>query len=129
MARAKRRMTAADFDTVRALLKNISQERGDAARAALVDGDTLAVIAARHSCSRQAVNEVVGTFWDALTRYQEAQRTAENQGLLLPPGWEKITMIAPSYLIEKWRAELAAAGTATPAEQNRTDGPKKTRSR
>ena len=49
-------MTAADFDAVRPLLKNVSKERGDAARSALVDGETLAVIAERHGCSRQAIN-------------------------------------------------------------------------
>lgn len=109
MARDKRRMTAADFDAVRPLLKNVSKERGDAARSALVDGETLAVIAERHGCSRQAINNVVTTFWDKLTDYHQAQRATANAGVLLPPGWEQVTLIAPSALIEKFRAEIAAS--------------------
>lgn len=108
MARDKRRMTAADFDAVRPLLKNVSKERGDAARSALVDGETLAVIAERLGCSRQAINNVVTTFWEKLADYHAAQRATANAGVLLPPGWEQVTLIAPSALIEKFRAEIAA---------------------
>jgi len=108
MTRAKRRMTAADFDAVRPLLKNISNERVAAARAALVEGETLAEIAARYGWSRQAVNTAVGTFWDKLAEYQEAQRTSTHAGVLVPPGWEVVTLIAPRALVEKFRAEIAA---------------------
>lgn len=119
MARDKRRMTAADFDAVRPLLKNVSKERADAARSALVDGETLAVIAERHNCSRQAINNIVTTFWDKLTDYHEAQRASANAGVLLPPGWEQVTLIAPSVLIEKFRAEIAAMANVSPSERKR----------
>lgn len=110
MAREKlRRMTAADFDSVRPLLKNVSDDRAAAARAALVDGETLAVIAQRHGCSRSAVNGAVGTFWNRLEEYHEAQRAAAHAGLLVPPGWEVVTLVAPSALVTKFRAEIALA--------------------
>lgn len=119
MARTKRRMTAAEFDAVRPLLPNIREDRCAAARAALVDGETLAVIAEKYGWSRQAVNTLVNTFCDALTRYHEAQRATANAGVLLPPGWEKVTLIAPSRLIDKFRAEIAELATMVGAEQNK----------
>ena len=110
MTRAKlRRMTAAEFDAVRPLLKNVSDDRAAAARAALVDGETLAVIAQRHGCSRAAVNGAVGTFWNRLEEYHEAQRATAHAGLLVPPGWEVVTLVAPSALVTKFRAEIALA--------------------
>ena len=119
MARDKRRATATDFDAVRPLLKNVSDDRADRARSALVDGETLAVIAERHGCSRQAINNDVKTFWDKITDYHAAQRTTSNAGVLLPPGWEQVTLIAPSALIEKFRAEIAMMATLSPADQKR----------
>jgi len=112
MTRIKRRMTEADFDATRKLLKNISDERAAAARSALVDGETLAVIAERHNWSRQAVNNVVGTFWDKLGEYHEAQRAKTHAGVLVPPGWEIVTLIAPSALVEKFRHEIAALASS-----------------
>lgn len=119
MAREKRRMTQADFDAVRPLLKNVSKDRCDAAKSALVDGETLAVVAARHGCTRQAINNTVNTFWNRATEYYEAQSATANAGVLLPPGWEQVTLIAPRALIEKFRAEIAALATISPAEQKR----------
>jgi hypothetical protein len=117
MAREKRRMTQADFDAVIPLLKNVSKDRCDAAKSALVDGETLAVVAARHNCTRQAINNTVNTFWAKATDYYEAQRATANAGVLLPPGWEQVTLIAPRALIEKFRAEIAALATLSPAER------------
>lgn len=119
MTRAKRRMTAADFDAARKLLKNVSDDRAAAARSALVDGETLAVIAERHNWSRQAVNKVVGRFWDKLEEYHEAQRAKTHEGVIVPPGWEIVTLIAPSALVERFRAEIAAFGSASVEEHKR----------
>lgn len=122
MARDKRRATATDFDAVRPLLKNVSDDRANRARAALVEGETLAVIAKRHGCSRQAINNDVKTFWDKLTDYHAAQRATANAGILLPPGWEQVTLIAPSALIEKFRAEIAAsAAVFAPGDKKRAE--------
>ncbi len=122
MARPKRRMTAADFDAIRPLLPNIREDRCAAARAALVDGETLADVAEKNGWSRQAVNTLVNTFCDALTRYHEAQRATANAGVLLPPGWEQVTLIAPTRLIDKFRAEIAELASTGGAGQNKPHG-------
>src|SRR5476649_1648547 len=112
MAISKRRMTAADFEAVRPLLR-ISQDRVDAARAALVDGLPHQAIATPYGWTRQAVNDAVTAVWKTLQDYRAAQSKSANAGLLLPPGWEQVTLIAPTALIERFRAEIATyAGAA-----------------
>jgi hypothetical protein len=106
--REKRRMTAAEFEAVRPLLK-ISTDRIDAARSALVDGDTLQAVAEVYGWSRQAVGDAVNAVWRTCELYRQSQRAAINAGALLPPGWEQVTLIAPSSLIAKFRAEIAQA--------------------
>lgn len=105
MPRPKRRMTAIEFDAIQVLLPGISKKRRAAARAALVDGETLAVVGIRFNCSRQAVNTLVNIFCDGLARFHEAQRVM-NAGELVPPGWEWATLIAPDHLIKKLRADI-----------------------
>lgn len=105
MPRPKRRMSAIEFDAIQVLLPGISKKRCAVARAALVDGETLAVVGNRFNCSRQAVNTLVNIFCDGLVRFHEAQRVM-NAGELVPPGWELATLIAPSQLINKLRAEI-----------------------
>lgn len=106
--RAKRRMTAAEFEAVRPLL-NISDDRIKAARLALVDGQTLQAVGDQFGWSRQAVGDAVSVVWKKLEDYHESQRVAANAGALLPPGWEQVTLIAPSHLIAKFRSEIAQA--------------------
>lgn len=106
--RAKRRMTAAEFEAVRPLL-NISDDRIKAARLALVDGQTLQAVGDQFGWSRQAVGDAVSVVWKKLEDYHESQRVAANAGALLPPGWEQVTLIAPIHLIAKFRSEIAQA--------------------
>jgi hypothetical protein len=113
MAISKRRMTATDFEAVRPLLR-ISEERINAARAALVDGRTHQEIAAPHGWTRQAVNDSVTAVWRVLSDYRKAQAKSAGAGLLLPPGWEQVTLIAPKALIEKFRAEIALYADPAP---------------
>jgi len=101
-------MISAEFEAVRPFLK-ISDDRINAARAALVDGLTLQTVGDRYGWSRQAVGDAVGAVWRALENYHQSQRAAANAGALLPPGWEQVTLIAPSHLIAKFRAEIAKA--------------------
>jgi len=108
--RAKRRMTAAEFEAVRPLL-NISDDRIKAARLALVDGQTLAAVGYQFGWSRQAVGDAVSVVWKTLESYHESQRVAANAGALLPPGWEQVTLIAPVNLIGKFRREIAEAAS------------------
>jgi hypothetical protein len=117
MSRARlRRMTPADFDATRALLPNVSDERAAVAREALVEGKTNEDIGARHKCTPQAVDTAVRTFWKKQEDYRESQRVSMLAGAVVPPGWEVVTLIAPSALVKKFRAEVAALGDGT-AEQ------------
>lgn len=126
--RAKRRLTAAEFQTIRPLLK-LSDERVEAARAALVDGETLQAVGARYGWTRQAAGDAVSAVWRTLESYQESQRAAASAGALLPPGWEQVTLIAPSHLIKQFRDEIAQAAplpakkAATQKKTARSDGP------
>ncbi len=117
MAISKRRITAAEFEAVRPLLQHISQDRIDAARAALVDGTAHQTIATPHGWTRQAVNDAVTAVWKVLQDYRAGQSKSANVGLLLPPGWEQVTLIAPTALIEKFRAEIAAHAVGIPLGQ------------
>lgn len=123
--RAKRRMTAAEFEAVRPLLK-ISDDRINAARSALVDGDTLQAVAEVYGWSRQAVGDAVNAVWRTYELYHESQRAAANAGALLPPGWEQVTLIAPSSLIAKFRAEIAQAAPSTDKASAKKSRNKKT---
>lgn len=106
--RAKRRITAAEFQMIRPLLK-LSDERIEAARAALVDGETLQTVGDRYGWTRQAAGDAVSAVWRTLESHRDGQRAAASAGALLPPGWEQVTLIAPSYLIERFRNEIAQA--------------------
>jgi hypothetical protein len=101
-------MTAAEFEAVRPFLK-ISDERIEAARLAMVEGETLSSVGSRYGWSRQAAGDAVRVVWQALESYQASQRATANAGALLPPGWEQVTLIAPAHLIEKFRDEIAQA--------------------
>lgn len=114
--RAKRRMTGPEFEVIVPLM-NISDDRIKAARMALVDGQTLQGIANIFGWSRQAVGDAVGVVWKHYERYHESQRAAMGAGTLLPPGWEKVTLIAPTSLIAKFRAEIADTLPKQPAKE------------
>lgn len=107
--KASRRMTGAEFDAVRPLLK-IAEDRIAAARAVLVDGQTLQGTATRFGwTSRNTVFECVNAVWKAFEKYHESQSAAARSAALLPPGWEQVTLIAPSSLIAKFRLEISEA--------------------
>ncbi|MDD5581370.1 MAG: TrfB-related DNA-binding protein [Methylobacter sp.] len=117
----KRRITAAEFDALRPLL-NISDERITAARAVLVDGVTYQVAADQFGWKRQATGNAVNAVLRILQRYNESQKATANAEILLPDGWERVTLIAPSYLIPKFRGEIAEA---TPQPMQKTKAVKK----
>lgn len=111
-----RNMTDQDFETVRPFLK-ISENRCEAAKRALVDGETLQSIAKLYKCTRQAVNDSVTIVWNALEHYREIERDRASNGPLMPPGWEQVTLIAPSSLVAKFRAEIAETARAIKAAE------------
>lgn len=114
-------MAGVEFEAVRPLLK-ISNDRIEAARAALVDGQTLQAVGDRFGWSRQAVGDAVSAVWRTLENYHQSQRAVANAGALLPPGWEQVTLIAPSHLIDKFRGEIAEA---SPQVEGKTKASKK----
>lgn len=124
--KTSRRLTAAEFEAVRPLVR-ISPERIEAARAVLVDGETMAATAERHGWkSRNTVFAAVESVWQAVDRHRESQAAAAGAGTLLPPGWEHVTLIAPRSLIARFRADVAAeaakleVGSPSPAAGRRT---------
>jgi hypothetical protein len=101
-------MTAAEFDTLYPLLK-ISEERIRAARAAIVDGRTMQSIGDEFGWTKQAVDKAIRSVWELAGRYRESQRIAANLDETLPLGWERVTLIAPSYLIPSFKEAIARA--------------------
>lgn len=104
--RIKRRMTAAEFDTVKPFL-GISQERIAAAQRALVQGHKYNDIANDYNWSKQAVGSAVDAVWTAFDKYKASQRAANSAGMILPAGWEQVTVIAPSHLIKEFQEKIA----------------------
>lgn len=104
--RVKRRMAAIEFETIRPFLK-ISDDRIKAARAAMVDGRTHQSIGEEFGWTKQAVGDSVSHVWRALQAYHESQAVAARSAGLLPPGWEQVTLTAPSELVAKFREEIA----------------------
>ena len=105
-------MTTQEFEAVRPLL-NISDDRINAARSALVAGQTLQGVANIYGWSRQAVGDAVRVVWNTFEKYHESQRAAASAGMVLPPGWEQVTLIAPSALIAEFRQQIAQAVPVT----------------
>jgi hypothetical protein len=116
-----RRLTAAQFDAVRPLTR-ITDKRAEVARLAMVDGQSLQGVADLHQTTRSYVSDAVRVIWEAYERFMESQRVAsKGKQPLLPPGWEMVTLAAPSSLIAELRAMIAVA-----AEQEGVDAePKK----
>lgn len=106
MVRAKRRLTQTEFNAVKPFLK-ISEDRQSAAEMFLVHGKTYEAAAKPFDWTRQAVFDAVKQVWKKHLDLKTAQSIESNEGLLLPPGWEKVTFIAPSCLIAKFREDIA----------------------
>jgi hypothetical protein len=103
----KRHMTATEFEAVRPFL-NISAERVEAARLVLVESSTMQLAGKQFGKSRQTVNDAVAVVWKIFGRFQAAQQAQARAEGLIPSGWEKMTVIAPSPMIARFRAEIAA---------------------
>ena len=104
--RSKRRSTEIEFNSVIPFL-SISKDRINAAKKFIVDGKTLQTVADEYGLSRQSIDGSVTAVWSTIKKYREAQSTTFNNGLIMPSGWEQITLIAPKRLIDKFRLEIA----------------------
>lgn len=101
-----RRMTAAEFEAVRGLI-HMSPERIAAARAVLVDGETLSAAAEPYGWHRQAADTAVRAFLRTFVRYTAAQQAGAAADTL-PTGWVRVTLEAPADLIARFQQEVAA---------------------
>jgi TrfB plasmid transcriptional repressor len=106
--RNKRQMMAIEFDSIRPLL-NISDDRIEAARSALVDNETYQAVANCYGWTRQAVGDSVDVVWRTLLKYRETQSVTANADESLPTGWERVELVAPSTMIAKFRMEIDQA--------------------
>jgi hypothetical protein len=106
--RPKRRLSVAEFEAIRPFIP-MGEKRIEGARLALVDGQSLQGIATIYGCSRQAINDAVNIVLKQHLSFQKSQQLVANAGTLLPPGWEQVTLIAPSALIKRFRDEIAQA--------------------
>lgn len=111
--RTKRRISGVEFAAIRPLLTTISEERIEAARLALVEGNRHSAIAEQFGWTRPAVTDAARVVFQKVEAYrqsQEALRQAQG-GEGVPPGWERAELIAPAALIEKFRAEIPTIQT------------------
>jgi len=114
-ATKKKKMTSIELESVRPHL-NMTDDRINAARAALVDNETLESIAKPYGWNKQAVGTAVNTVWTIFQRVKESLRVAEAGGISyaerspdLPKGWSRVVLDAPDCLIEKFRREIEEA--------------------
>lgn len=103
MAKNKRSVSAATFDRVAPQL-GISSDRVSAARAVMVDGEPVGVVASRFGWTSQAVSICVKLVWLRVESFGLAP--PETDGMTLPPGWERFSFIAPSPFVEEVRKRL-----------------------
>lgn len=112
---SNRRLTAAQFDAAHGLAR-ITEERAKLARLAMVEGQSLQGVADLHGRTKSYVSDAVRVIWDAHERFLESQRVVTAS--LLPPGWEIVTLAAPSAIVPELRARVAEAAAAEASEQH-----------
>jgi hypothetical protein len=106
--RTKRKTTEKEFNSVIPLL-SISPDRISAAKKVMVEGRTLQSVADEYGLSRQSIDGSITAVWSTIQKYREAQRATLTVELIMPPGWEQVTLVAPKQLIDKFRQELESA--------------------
>lgn len=111
---SKRRLTASEFADLHPLLPRMTPERIEMARLAIVEGRSMPSIGTQYGCTKQSVADAITIVWREVAKYRESQRVAAEN---LPPGWEQVTLIAPSCLIKKFRRELIQATMPAVASQ------------
>jgi hypothetical protein len=106
--RTKRKTTEQEFNSVIPLL-SISKNRIDAARKVMVEGRTLQNVADEYGLSRQSIDGSVAVVWSAIQKYREDRAIKHSDNVIMPPGWEQVTLVAPKRLIDKFKQEIASA--------------------
>jgi hypothetical protein len=105
---SKKRLSAADFDGLRPMLELVMSERRLAmARMAMVEGISGAEIGRQFDVSRQGVDDAVNFVLNVVKQAQKGQQAASEAVATILPGWEQITLVTPSQLVPRFRAEIA----------------------
>lgn len=128
----KRRLTQAEFDTLKPLIR-MTPHRMESARLVLVEGLTYQEAgkiagqqrpeAKQGPYTRQAVADAIAIVMRVRDSFLQSQEVADHAGKVLPPGWETVTLVAPSDVVAEFRARVAgleAAPTAPPKRARRT---------
>lgn len=115
--KSKKRLTAAQFEMIRPRLR-MTENRIAAARGVMVDGLAAREAAEPYGWVRQNVTDAVNLIWTTFEDYQATKEAEEDEALLMPPGWARITLIAPVELIARFRAEIAQAAQQWPKRQS-----------
>lgn len=111
-----RRASAEQFAAVLPHLTSIADKRIEQARLAIVDGVQLNEIAEQAGVSPNAISKLVRQVWETMQR--ENIIAPEEGEEVLPPGWERVTMVAPKEFIERMKSELAAHVRASTKKRN-----------
>lgn len=115
----KKLMSEQEFDFLRVYLKAIDDERINIAKDVLVFGMKPSEVAGKYGISRQRVSMNTAKVWEA---YEFDREIAERRNLvtaavhisnekpsgsmIIPAGWEQVTLLAPSSLVNKFRLEV-----------------------
>jgi len=116
---SKRRLSAAAFQRLRPWLVNIEVRRVHAAYLSVVEGKRQEEIAKEYKWSQQGVSNAVATVWKRVEQAIEAGFDPDDDTPLpgkasdimqnpVTDGWVTATITAPSELVEKFMAEIAA---------------------
>ncbi|WP_164707469.1 hypothetical protein [Metapseudomonas otitidis] len=129
LSRRRNSLTADEFNAVRTLLPNWSEERIEAARLHLVEGMTLQATAEKVGmASRQYVSSTVRIFLNYYDRYRAAVTGSggADEEKPVPPGWELAVVVAPKELLDQLYVDIAAATKSSqasePVRKRRTKG-------
>lgn len=115
----KTRLSAEEFELLKLHLKTIDEERLEIARKVLVLGMKPSEVAEEHKVSRQRVSMNTGIVWKA---YEFERELAEKRklvtaaihistdkpksSLVIPAGWEQVTLLAPASLVNQFKQEV-----------------------
>ena len=115
----KKLLSEQEFDFLRVYLKTIDEVRLNMAKDVLVHGIKPSVVAETYKVSRQRVSMNTAIVWKA---YEFDREIAEqrnlvtaaihvstekpNNNMIIPAGWEQVTLLAPSSIVNKFRLEV-----------------------
>lgn len=116
---SKKQISEEEFNVLLVHLKTIDQVRLDMAKDVLVHGLKPSEVAKKYEVSPQRISMNTSVVWKA---YEYERELNEMRGLVtaavhissekpknnlvVPAGWEQVTLLAPSSLVNKFRLEV-----------------------